>query len=447
MPIWEKVQAWIQNRMNQQSFEAWFKPVSMETLSGDSLILEVPNKFFKEWLSNHYIEIIKEAVLVETGKHVKVEFVVKEDGELNLGKLPTTTVERPTEPELFRSFRTREIRLNPKYAFENFVVGRSNQFPYGAAQAVVEVMGTKYNPLFVYGTVGLGKTHLLHAIGNAIQKKRPGIHICYISSEQFMNEFVSCIKNDKMDLFHSYFRRENDVLLMDDIQFIAGKSRTQDEFFHTFNQLYEDSKQIILASDKYPQEIPDLEERLCSRFQWGLITDIQPPEFETRVAIVNQKANEEGIELPADVVTYLASSIKSNVRELEGSLINLAAHASLNGQQIDLAFAKEMLEKVIFLHQSAITVEGIQATICKHFSISLEDLKSAKRQRSVVFPRQVAMFLCRKALNTSFPELGQRFGGKDHTTAIAACKKIERLISENVDIRGRIEGLGRLIGL
>jgi chromosomal replication initiator protein len=306
--------------------------------------------------------------------------------------------------------------------------------------------GKKYNPLFVYGGTGLGKTHLIHAIGNEIRLKNPNSRICYISSEQFMNDFVWSLRNDNMDQFHRRFRKETDVLLMDDIQFIAGKDRTQDEFFHTFNFLYEDNKQIVLASDKYPQEIPDLEERLRSRFQWGLIADIQAPEFETRLAIVTKKAEDEDIPLATDVAVFLASSIKSNVRELEGALINLAAHASLDGRKIDIAFAREILTKVIAFQQAPVTVSGVQETVCKHFSVSVADLKGARRQRSITFPRQVAMYLCRKGLKSSFPEIGQQFGGKDHTTALAACRKIERLVSENAEIRDRVESLERLLG-
>ena len=444
MSIWEKSSAWIRAKLNPESFDSWFAPISCESFEDDVLLLQVPNKFFKDWLLDNYSDLIKEALLVETGRQVTLKLVISGDGE-NGPRLPlpeTTgssigTLERLPIPVL---------KLNKKYTYDTFVVGKSNKFAYGASRAVSQSLGTKYNPLFVYGGVGLGKTHLLHAIGNSIREGYPHHHLCYISSEQFMNEFVQAIKTDKMDAFHRYFRKEVDVLLIDDIQFIAGKDRTQDEFFHTFNHLYDNNKQVILASDKYPQEIPDLEERLCSRFQWGLITDIQPPEFETRLTIVTQKAKEEEIALPEDVAQFLATFIKSNVRELEGALINLAAHASLDERLIDLGFAQEMLKKIITVQQSAITVEGIQSTVCKHFSISIDDLKSSKRQRTVAFPRQVAMFLCRKALNTSFPELGQQFGGKDHTTVMAACKKIERLMTEDVDLRSRIESLERLLG-
>jgi chromosomal replication initiator protein len=447
--MWKQALESIKHKVNQQVFDAWFRPISVETLEGNTMFLKVPNKFFKEWLFNNYMDIIKEALFLEGGCPIDVELVVSADNATTLKRdldvLPAPTPARhgATAPR---------AQLNPKYTFENFVVGSSNQLPHAASVAVTETIGTKYNPLFVYGGVGLGKTHLIHAIGNEILRKRPDARICYISSEQFMNEFVGSLRNDKslkdnkMDAFRRRFREELDVLLMDDIQFIAGKDRTQDEFFHTFNSLYEKNKQIVLAADKYPQEIPDLEERLCSRFQWGLIADIQPPEFETRLAIVQKKAEEEGIPIPGDVAIFLASAIKSNVRELEGSLINLAAHSSLEGRRIDLEFARETLNKVISLQQSALTIENVQETVCKAFSISLDQLKGSIRKRSIVLPRQVAMYLCRKGLNTSLPEIGERFGGRDHTTALAACRKIETMMKKDINVRSRVEALERLLG-
>ncbi|MCP4196033.1 MAG: chromosomal replication initiator protein DnaA [Proteobacteria bacterium] len=440
--MWEQALEWIRGKLNQQVFEAWFSPVLLEKLEEDTVTLKVPNKFFKEWLSNNYIDLIQEAVFSEIGRRVSVKFSIAESGGLDLSDIPTrpSTFPPPQTPAPF------EVKLNPKYTFSSFVVGSSNQLPHAASIAVTEMAGKKYNPLFVYGGTGLGKTHLIHAIGNEIRIKNPYSRICYISSEQFMNDFVWSLRNDNMDQFRRRFRKETDVLLMDDIQFIAGKDRTQDEFFHTFNSLYEGNKQIVLASDKYPQEIPDLEERLRSRFQWGLIADIQAPEFETRLAIVTKKAEDEEIPLATDVATFLASSIKSNVRELEGALINLAAHASLDGRKIDIVFARETLTKVIAFQQAPITVNGVQETVCKHFSVSVDELKGARRQRSIAFPRQVAMYLCRKGLKSSFPEIGQKFGGKDHTTALAACRKIEKLVTENAEIRDRVESLERLLG-
>ncbi len=400
------------------------------------------------WLSNNYIDIIKEALFIENGQHLDVDFVVAPKSSAN----EPITESREIDVTLTPRPNTHRSQLNPKYTFENFVVGASNQLPHAASVAVTEMVGRRYNPFFVYGGVGLGKTHLIHAIGNEIRKRDPNARICYISSEQFMNEFVGSLRNDrslkdyKIDSFRKRFREETDVLLMDDIQFIAGKDRTQDEFFHTFNSLYERNKQIVLASDKYPQEIPDLEERLCSRFQWGLIADIQPPEFETRLAIINKKSEDEGIPLPKDVAIFLASAIKTNVRELEGSLINLAAHASLEGRRIDLGFAKETLNKVISYQQSTITIENIQQTVCEAFNVSIDQLKGGARKRSVVLPRQVAMYLCRTGLNTSLPEIGEQFGGRDHTTALAACRKIDKMVKDDINVRSRVEALQRLLG-
>jgi chromosomal replication initiator protein len=448
--MWKQALASIEDKLNHQVFDAWFRPIEYEESGEKTVTLKVPNKFFKEWLSNNYLDIIKEALFVESGRHVDVEFVVSPKNHKS-EIAPRKEEQAPITP-LARTSTQYKSQLNPKYTFENFVVGASNQLPHAASVAVTEMVGRRYNPLFVYGGVGLGKTHLIHAIGNEIRKKNPTARICYISSEQFMNDFIGSLRNDrslkdnKIDAFRRRFRQETDVLLMDDIQFIAGKDRTQDEFFHTFNSLYEKNKQIVLASDKYPQEIPDLEERLCSRFQWGLIADIQAPEFETRLAIVNKKSEEEGIPLPKDVAIFLAGAIKTNVRELEGSLINLAAHASLEGRRIDLPFAKETLNKIISYQQSAVTVENVQQTVCEAFNISLEQLKGSGRKRSLVLPRQVAMYLCRKGLNASLPEIGEQFGGRDHTTALAACRKVEKMVKDDLNIRSRIEALQRLLG-
>lgn len=449
MEQWLRALEWIETSLNPQTFERWFGSVVWDSFDGSTLSLKVPNKFFKEWLSNNYTDIIQEAMSRQSGSRPAVCFEVDE-------QVAAAPAPAPSEPALVPAAAKSPTalphtngasRLNPRYTFNSFVVGSSNQLPHAASLAVAEMPGRKYNPLFIYGGVGLGKTHLVHAIGNTLRARRPGIRVCYLSSEQFMNDFVWALRNDKMDVFHRYFRKEVDVLLMDDIQFIAGKDRTQDEFFHTFNCLYEQNRQIVLTSDKYPQEIPDLEERLRSRFQWGLIADIQPPEFETRLAIVKKKADDEGIQLLDDVAVFLARSIKSNVRELEGSLINLAAHASLEGRKvIDIEFAQQTLKRVIALSQAPMTVEAVQETVCKHFQVSLDELRGAGRQRSVCFPRAVAMYLCRKGLNTSFPELGQRFGGKDHTTVLAAYRKISKQVTDEPNTRSRIEALERLLG-
>lgn len=448
--MWEHALKTLREKLSSQVFDTWFRPISCDKQDENAIILRVPNKFFKDWLSNNYMEIIRESVFLAYGRHLRVELMVAPDLFTSTATELTTRHEcnPKLEPRLGQSY---SCQLNPRYTFANFIVGASNQLPHAASIAVTEMLGMRYNPLFIYGGVGLGKTHLIHAIGNEIKRKLPIARICYISSEQFMNDFIWSLRNDKslrdnkMDAFRSRFRNETDVLLMDDLQFIAGKDRTQDEFFHTFNSLYEKNKQIVLASDKYPQEIPDLEERLASRFQWGLIADIHPPEFETRLAIVTKKAEDEGILIPNDVAVFLATTIKSNVRELEGALINLAAHASLENRQIDLKFAEATLTKVISMNQTSITVENVQETVCKIFNISLDQLKGSQRKRSIVFPRQVAMYLCRKVLKTSLPEIGEHFGGRDHTTALAACRKIEDMMRDDINTRGKIESLQRLL--
>jgi len=440
MNYWEKITFWIREKLSEQVFDTWFAPMKLVELAEEQATLSVPNNFFKEWLSNNYMDLIKDAFFAETGRQLDIVFIIEKDA----APKPNVVEKAPVVSQSTSKFDS--IKLNPKYTFSNFIVGASNQLPHAASLAISKPTAANFNPLFIYGGVGLGKTHLLHAIGNAVRENPQAKRICYYSAEQFVNEFVSHLRTNKMDVFRRKFRKDCDVLLIDDIQFIAGKGGTQDEFFHTFNSLYEDGKQIVLTSDKYPQEIPDLEERLRSRFQWGLIADIQAPELETRLAILKKKSECEGIPLSNEVALFLASSIKSNVRELEGSLINLAAHASLENRRIDIKFATETLKKVIALHQSAMTVDNVQQTVCKHFNISLGDIKGTRRHRAVSFPRQVAMYLCRKGLNTSYPELGNRFGGKDHTTAIAACKKIKTLVNEDITVRSKIEALERLLG-
>ncbi len=447
--MWKRTLESIQRKLNPQVFEAWFGPIELGSVSDRLLTLNVPNKFFKEWLTDNYIDVIRDALFETAGRLYEVELVVTPElSTNNQSSLQDELSSQSSE----RKASHRKAQLNPKYTFSNFVVGSCNQLPHAASIAVTEMVGKRYNPLFLYGGVGLGKTHLIHAIGNEIQRRNPTARICYISSEQFMNDFIWSLRNDrnlhdsKIEAFRRRFRNEIDVLLMDDIQFMAGKDRTQDEFFHTFNSLYENNKQIVLASDKYPQEIPDLEERLCSRFQWGLIADIQPPDFETRLAIVRKKSEDEQIPISDEVANFIASSIKSNVRELEGSLINLAAHASLEGRVIDAAFARETLTKIISMQQTSTSVESVQETVCKAFSISMSQMKGSGRKQAYVLPRQVAMYLCRTGLNSSLPEIGEQFGNRDHTTALAACRKIEKLLKTDINIRSRIEALERLLG-
>jgi chromosomal replication initiator protein len=334
--------------------------------------------------------------------------------------------------------------LNPKYTFENFVCGASNQFAHAAAQSVASNPASGYNPLFIYGGVGLGKTHLLVAIGNFIIQANKKAKVCYYTSEKFMNELINCLRYNKMDLFRNKFR-SMDVLLIDDVQFIAGKERTQEEFFHTFNSLHESHKQIVVTSDKFPKDIPGLEERLRSRFEWGLIADIQPPDIETKVAILKKKADMDSISLPDDVALFLASSSSTNVRELEGMLIRLGAFSSLTGNPIKLAMAQEVLKDIIVDKTKEISVEMIQKQVADHFKLKISDLKSDKRLKAVVVPRQIAIFLSRELTKCSYPEIGDKFGGKDHSTIIHSFKKIEGLINQNLDLKNTIETLRRTL--
>lgn len=443
LSTWNATVDWIREKMSTQAFDTWFAPVEFDSFTSDKLNLLVPNSFFEDWLRGNYLTLIEDAWHVQSGRQAQVSFAIgtlKAPGDIMRQRSVSVT------PAPTKAAQPAPSRLNPKYTFKNFVVGSSNQLPHAASLAAATRSGASFNPLFIYGGVGLGKTHLLHAIGNHVYLGDNSKRVIYMSSEEFMNEFVASLQTNQMDSFRRRYRKDCDVLLIDDIQFIAGKDRTQDEFFHTFNALYEDNKQIVMTSDKYPQEIPDLEERLRSRFQWGLIADIQTPELETRIAILKRKAEEENIPLPNDVAFFLASSIKTNIRELEGSLINLAAHALLENRRIDMDFANDTLRKIIALHQSALSVESVLSAVCKHFNVTQSELRGQKRHRSVVFPRQVAMYLCRKGLKSSYPEIGNQFGGKDHTTAMAACRKIDKIVKEDPSMRGKIEALERLLG-
>jgi len=362
---------------------------------------------------------------------VKQEPQIKIIAEKNVGK-----------DEREREKRRRTSNLIPRYTFENFVIGASNQFAHAASMAVANQPGDHYNPLFIYGGVGLGKTHLINAIGHKAVSKFPGSKVFYLSSESFMNELISSLRRDRMDEFKMKFRNV-DVLILDDVQFIAGKERTQEEFFHTFNSLYEARKQIVITSDKFPKEIPGLEDRLRNRFEWGLIADIQPPDMETRVAILQKKAEVEKVILPHDVAIFLASNIDSNVRELEGALTRLGAFASLTHSNITVDLAKEVLKNTLKGSQREITIEGIQKTICDYFNIKIGDLKAKRRTKNIAVPRQVAMYLCRKYTETSFPVIGDKFGGRDHSTVIHASKTIEKKIKEDPYMLTTIEKLER----
>jgi len=430
--IWQQASEKIEARVNKQIHDTWFKPLSIDSVEGKEVTLVAPNRFFCEWIREHYYEML----LDEIGRITKIDglrinLVIK-NGQQVQTEIPLTE----------KTGRSRKgVQLNAKYTFGSFVVGSCNQFAHAAALAVAESPAKAYNPLFLYGGVGLGKTHLLNAIGNFTVEKRPGTRIAYLSSEQFTNEVINSIRYDKMLEFRNKYRGV-DLLLMDDIQFIAGKERTQEEFFHTFNALYEAHKQIVLSSDRFPKEIPTIEERLRSRFEWGLIADLQVPDLETRIAILRKKAETEGIDLPDAVAHLLAESIRGNVRELEGALIRVGAFSSLTGQAITLDLAKKILRDSVQV-KKIITAEEIQRVVAERFHLKQAEMKSKKRTKTIVQPRQMTMYLCRELTSLSFPEIGRHFGGKDHTTVIHACRQIEKRMEDNGEFKQLVESIMR----
>lgn len=438
--IWLTAQANIAKVLTQQTFATWIKPIQFHAASESTIELSVPNKFIKEWVAEKYSSMIQEAISSLTDTRYQITFHVTESTPT---EAPTQEQQAPVEPKKKdKGKSTFPTTLYGKFTFDSFVCGSSNQFAHAASQAVAINPASSYNPLFIYGGVGLGKTHLLYAIGNHILKQNKDVRICYYTSETFMNEMINSIRHKKMDEFRSKFRKA-DVLLIDDIQFMAGKEATQEEFFHTFNSLYESHKQIVIASDKFPKEIPGLEERLRSRFEWGLIADIQPPDIETKIAILKKKADLSKINLPDDVALFIATGATSNVRELEGMLIRLGAIASLTGSDISLPMAKESLKDIIVDKTKDVSIEIIQKQVADHFRIKMSELKSDKRLKTVVLPRQIAIFLCRELTKASYPEIGDRFGGKDHSTIIHSVKKIEKLLAQDLELKSTIELLRR----
>ncbi|MGA2465944.1 MAG: chromosomal replication initiator protein DnaA [Thermodesulfobacteriota bacterium] len=436
--IWSKVIDSLKERVGQQNFDIWIKPIRFISMDGEMVELEVPNRFFKEWINEHYSPHIKEAFSFLTQKPCHLQFQIRSE-KMN-EKEPISSLLPSYETQALPSFQPIS---NPKYTFDHFVVGASNQFANAACLAVANLPAKNYNPLFIYGGVGLGKTHLLHAIANHILQHRvlpDAKKICYISSEEFTNELINSIRYEKMDEFRNKFRRM-DILLIDDIQFIAGKERTQAEFFHTFNSLYEARKQIVVTSDKFPKDIPNFEERLRSRFEWGLIADIQPPDIETKVAILRKKAEIENISIPNDVAFFLASQIDSNIRMLEGSLIRIGAFASLTKTPIDIQLAKEVLKNIIKPKEELISIDTIQKVVASFYNIKISDLKVKRKSKGYLIPRQIAMYLSRKLTNASLLEIGDKFGGKDHSTVIHSIKKVEERISKESPFKEIVENL------
>jgi len=424
--LWGKTLAVIEKKISKPSFETWLKSTKALSLQGKTLIVEAPNEFARDWLEGNYSQILAKIIHELTGAEMELKFVIP-DAHTEDQETASTAINRKKAQQT-ENYQT---MLNPKYTFDTFVIGSGNRFAHAASLAVAEAPAKAYNPLFIYGGVGLGKTHLMHAIGHYILEHNPSAKVVYISSEKFTNEFINAIRDNRADDFRNKYRNV-DILLIDDIQFLAGKESTQEEFFHTFNTLHEESKQIVISSDRPPKEIPTLEDRLRSRFEWGLITDITPPDLETRIAILRKKAKAEGLDIPNEVMIYIANQIDSNIRELEGALIRVVAYSSLENKDITAELAAEALKDIIPASKpNVLTIQDIQKAVGEYFGLKLEDFKAKKRTKSVAFPRQIAMYLARELTDFSLPKIGEEFGGRDHTTVIHAHEKISKLIQED----------------
>ncbi len=437
--IWDHVLSRIEDQVGRHSFSTWFKPTSLLADAGQTLSVRVPNPLFVEWLPKHYSVVLAEAMREVGRADTKLLFVsdgASGDPKGLPGEFDQPSVQVPSnEPE-----RLRAGSLIPRYTFDTFIVGPSNQFAHAACRAVAETPSRSYNPLFIYGGVGLGKTHLMHAIGHYVVQHHPGLVLTYISSERFMNEMINAVRFDRILDFRSRYRSV-DVLLVDDIQFVSGKEGTQNEFFHTFNALHDVQKQIVISSDRPPHEIPALEERLRSRFEWGLIADIQSPDLETKVAILKKKAEGEALQLPDNVAMYMATRIKSNIRELEGSLIRLIAYASLTGKPLTMELAHDVLRNVIDHDEKAVTIEQIQKFVADYYRMKVTEIKSRNNSKSVTMPRQIAMYLCKALTHASLPEIGRSFGGKHHSTVIHSINKIEEMRKKSAEFDRQIKNL------
>ena len=443
--LWEQALNIIKGEISEISFNTWIKSCTPISISDNILKLSVPNEFTKGILDTRYKDLLIQALKIVTSRKFKIEFYLESDLE--------EEKENEEKQKEEKKENTNDVdgsivvsdemsaTLNPKYTFQSFVIGNSNRFAHAASLAVAESPAKAYNPLFIYGGVGLGKTHLMHAIGHYILQENPKAKVVYVSSEKFTNEHINAIKDDKNEEFRNKYRKV-DVLLIDDIQFIAGKERTQEEFFHTFNALHEENKQIILSSDRPPKEIPTLEDRLRSRFEWGLIADIQPPDFETRMAILKKKADVEGLNVPNEVMVYIATKIKSNIRELEGALIRIIAYSSLTNRDVSVDLASEALKDIISNKESApVTVKTIQESVANYYNLRIEDLKSQRRTRNIAYPRQIAMYLSRKLTDMSLPKIGEEFGGRDHTTVIHAYEKISENLKTDEGLQSMINDI------
>jgi chromosomal replication initiator protein len=435
--LWARLIESLARTLPTPVLDNWIRPCRLVAVEGDHLRMGAPNKFSRDWLAQNYLDTLHQAAREVLGGHPRITLIVDE----------AVPAEPVAPPRLERAPGGGTVEgLNPRYTFDAFVVGSSNQFAQAACQAVAELPSRAYNPLFIYGGVGLGKTHLLHAVGHQCVRLFPGMSVAYLSSERFTNELINAIRYDRTAEFRARYRTI-DLLLIDDIQFISGKERTQEEFFHTFNDLYESRKQIIVSSDSSPKDIPEIEERLRSRFEWGLIADIQPPDFETRVAIIKKKAALERVRLGDDVAYLIASRIKSNIRELEGSLTRMIAFCALTGREMTVDLAQEVLGELWGEDEKIITIDQIQRRVCDFFGLKMSDMKAKNRTKAIAFPRQVAMYLSRQMTHSSLSEIGRAFGGKDHTTVLHAVDKIQTLLQDDPKLRKTIDGLVQSVNL
>jgi chromosomal replication initiator protein len=435
--VWDRVQERLRGQVPDRSFETWIRPLSLLAIEDGSVVLGAPSSFFMDWVDEHYRPAIETCSAAEFGHPVKVLFSIHQ-----VQGVPERLPEPPEQRQRLRP----SSGLNHRHSFENFVVGRSNQFASAAAQAVAEQPGMIYNPLFVYGGVGLGKTHILHAIGARVKQLNHDARAVYVTGENFMIEMINAIQRGRaIEFKHRY--RSMDLLLIDDVQFLAGKESTQEEFFHTFNSLHQAHKQIVLTSDRQPKELDGLEERLISRFGWGLVTDIQPPDLETRVAILRKHAEFYGIALPDDVALLIGQNIKSNIRDLEGCLTRLIAQARNSDSEIDLPFAEQALNDLFRSQRRALNPRRIAEVVCQVYEVELGQLKGRRRTNAIALPRQIAMFFIRRHTGMSLAEIGREFGGRDHTTVMHACEKIERQSAEDPDLRATLSEVARTLGV
>lgn len=444
--LWDKTVKILKEKVSQHNFDTWIRPLRITAMEGDSVQLRVPNRFFRDWLVENYLPLIRESLKSETGIPFQVNFVIEQEAGptqeiVKSNGAPISEKTAPKRPPRGRGHSS----LNANYSFDRFVVGSCNQFAHAASVAVAEQPAKNYNPLFIYGGVGLGKTHLLNAIGLKTLTLFPELNVVYVSAEIFVNELINSIRYDKMPKFREKYRNI-DCLLIDDIQFIGNKERTQEEFFHTFNTLHDAGKQIVVTSDKFPKDIPNLEERLRSRFEWGLIADIQPPEIETKIAILEKKAQENHIDLPSNVSLYLSSQADSNIRELEGYLVRIAAYSSLTGRQIDLDLVKDVLKQLFRKEEKKdLTIEEIVKAVGSFFNIRILEIKSQKKNKNLVVARQVSMFLAREMTSASFPDIGEKIGSRDHSTVIYAHNKIKKMLETDASLRESVKKIQDLL--